>query len=72
MPFKRLEQFNEILPLLRRTFSAFQPAERRQMGQRVTGGAARSRHGGSTAATEVDSSRGDMVLPVVAKILGLE
>jgi hypothetical protein len=65
------DQFNEVLPLVRRTFSAFPPAERRQMGQRVTSGVSRAKTASATAA-QVDESRGDLVLPVVAKILGLE
>jgi len=65
------ENFTEILPLLRRTFSTFTSPERRQMGERVAGGDRKPRKA-AAAAVQVDSTRGDKVLPVVAKILGLE
>jgi hypothetical protein len=63
------ETFHQILPLLRRTFSTFQPAERRQMGERAAAGTTQKR---KTSAASIESRRGDMVLPVVAMILGLE
>ncbi|ERN42262.1 hypothetical protein KR51_00010720 [Rubidibacter lacunae KORDI 51-2] len=58
--------FTAMLPLLRRTFSTFAAAERRQMAERV-------RHGGTTGAIapdEADAS-GAAVLPLVAQLLGV-
>jgi hypothetical protein len=62
--------FTSSLPVLRRTFATFSPAERRQIGERV-------RRGGQTAAAadaddELDHERAAQVLPVLAQILGVE
>ena len=64
------EAFVAVLPLLRRTFSAFPPPERRQMGERVRrdgGNAARP----GTLPTGIDPARADAALPVLALLLGL-
>jgi hypothetical protein len=62
--------FTGSLPVLRRTFATFSPAERRQIGERV-------RRGGRMAAAadpddELDHERAAQVLPVLAQILGVE
>jgi hypothetical protein len=62
------ETFVQLLPLLRRTFSTFHTAERRQMGEKVKGLAGRSRG----PAASYDDVRGDAVLPLLAQMLGLE
>lgn len=62
------ETFIAILPLLRRTFSTFAPAERRQMGERV-------RQGETTlqeTISELDLDRADAILPLLAQLLGVE
>jgi hypothetical protein len=67
------ETFIALLPLLRRSFSTFQPPERRAMGDKVrelhAGGAAQSGQtpGGDVA---VDEARAALVLPVLAQLLG--
>jgi hypothetical protein len=63
--------FITVLPLLRRAFSAFQPAERRQMGEHVRRGLTET---GARAAVsdEVDAERADAVLPLLAKLLGVD
>ncbi|HBY77572.1 MAG TPA: hypothetical protein DEG47_11380 [Cyanobacteria bacterium UBA11148] len=62
------DTFTALLPLLRRTFSTFSPAERRQMGERV-------RRGESVVVgvegQELDCDRANGVLPILALILGL-
>jgi hypothetical protein len=62
--------FEAMLPLLRRTFSAFQPGERRAMGELVRGlrgtGPPRQAH----PVEEIDPPRADLVMPVLAAILG--
>lgn len=63
------EVFTEMLPLLRRTFSTFAPAERRSIGERVREAAAPAR---KVTAAGFDESRADAVLPVVAKLLGIK
>ena len=62
--------FVAVLPLLRRTFSAFPSPERRQMGERVRRGAARSMVGGGPM-PNVDVIRADAALPLLAQLLGL-
>lgn len=61
--------FTELLPLLRRSFSRFAPAERRQMGERI-----RRRSLSSTPrpaeTTGINVERAARVLPVLARILG--
>ena len=64
------EHFLRVLPLVRRSFSAFGPGERRDLGQRARQGAP------DTSATVVahrwDETRAVMPLPVLRRILGLE
>ncbi|MEQ2008945.1 MAG: DUF5682 family protein, partial [Limisphaerales bacterium] len=65
------EQFDAVLPLLRRTFSTFQAGERRQMGTRVASGT-----GPKTTepllADDFDEARANAALPLVAQLLGLK
>jgi hypothetical protein len=66
------EEFIALLPLLRRSFSGFQPPERRQMGEKVKklrtpGGQAQS---GDGEIAPINRERADLVLPVLAEILG--
>jgi hypothetical protein len=66
------EEFIALLPLLRRSFSGFQPPERRQMGEKVKrlrapGGHAQS---GDGDMAPINRERADLVLPVLAQILG--
>ena len=56
-----------VLPLLRRTFATFTPAERRQMGERARAG---GRVGGS-ADEDLDPTRVELVLPILRQILGI-
>ena len=74
------DAFVALLPLLRRAFSGFQAPERRAMGEKVkrlrlpgaVGGgahAAQSRSGGARA---LDTGRANVVLPVLAQILGVQ
>ena len=65
------DHFTAALPLLRRTFSTFQVAERRQMGSRVASGGGR----GATpaaASEEFDAARANQALPLLAQLLGLK
>jgi hypothetical protein len=62
------EAFVEALPLLRRTFATFAAGERRRIGERVMRG--EILHGGATPDL-VDPQRADMVLAVVAELLGV-
>ncbi len=67
------DTFLATLPLLRRAFSGFSSAERRQMGARLK----RLSPSGNSAATRpalapsIDQERAALVLPVLAEILGV-
>ncbi|WP_299490129.1 DUF5682 family protein [Acaryochloris sp. IP29b_bin.137] len=64
------DTFVTLLPLLRRTFSTFPAAERRQMGERVTQGTVGT--GLQSWESEVlDCDRAEKVLPLVAQLLGM-
>jgi hypothetical protein len=72
------EAFTDVLPLLRRTFSAYEPGVRRTLGELVRRGPGTG--GGATAAgtatpgfaADFDTERADAVLPVVRLLLGLD
>ncbi|KJK40915.1 hypothetical protein UK15_03740 [Streptomyces variegatus] len=72
------EAFTDVLPLLRRTFSAYEPGVRRTLGELVRrgpgagGGATASGSGIPGFAADVDLVRADAVLPVVRLLLGLD
>lgn len=63
------DDFQAILPLLRRTFSTFEAPERRNIGEKARAG------GGSVARAvsvgDVDAARGELVLPLLRQMLGL-
>ena len=61
--------FTDVLPLLRRTFATFGAAERRQIGERIRrlDGPARS----SVDDDGIDPARAELVVPIVARLLGL-
>jgi hypothetical protein len=59
------ETFPEVLPLLRRTFGAFPPPQRRAIGDRI-----RHLDAGPAQAEAGPHPRGDLVLPTVASLLG--
>ncbi|MEV6756016.1 DUF5682 family protein [Streptomyces sp. NPDC051214] len=67
--------FTDVLPLLRRTFSAYEPGVRRTLGELVrrgpaTGGAATLAGGIPGFGAELDGERADAVLPVLRLLLG--
>jgi hypothetical protein len=62
------EAFTQVVPLLRRAFSSFSAGERRNIGEKIKSGGTQVRVTVQTA----DSERADLVLPVVAALLGLE
>ncbi|MFF5520854.1 DUF5682 family protein [Streptomyces coeruleorubidus] len=71
------EAFTDVLPLLRRTFSAYEPGVRRTLGELVRrgpgagSGAAGTGPGIPGFAAELDTVRADAALPVVRLLLGL-
>ncbi|MFG3658209.1 DUF5682 family protein [Streptomyces sp. NPDC047706] len=72
------EAFTDVLPLIRRTFSAYEPGVRRTLGELVRRGpgqrAGTERAGAGTAGfgLGLDTERADAVLPVVRLLLGLD
>ncbi|WP_254398751.1 DUF5682 family protein [Streptomyces sp. AC602_WCS936] len=72
------EAFTDVLPLLRRTFSAYEPAVRRGIGELVRRGpegrvGVTVTDGGAPGfAPGLDTGRADAVLPVVRLLLGLD
>ncbi|MFI6566308.1 DUF5682 family protein [Streptomyces sp. NPDC050534] len=72
------EAFTDVLPLLRRTFSAYEPGVRRTLGELVRRGP--GERGGVTAAgsgipgfaADLDPARAEAVLPVLRLLLGLD
>ncbi|MHA6622870.1 DUF5682 family protein [Pseudonocardia sp. DLS-67] len=63
------DQFDEVLPLLRRTFGAFADPERRAIGERAAAldGAAPA----PRVADGLDERRAELVVPVFARLLGV-
>ncbi|MGW3495136.1 DUF5682 family protein [Streptomyces sp. NPDC001020] len=72
------EAFTDVLPLLRRTFSAYEPGVRRTLGDLVRRGP--GARGGATAtgagvpgfAVDLDNGRADAVVPLLRLLLGLD
>lgn len=65
------DRFEEVAPLLRRTFSTFPAGERRMMGERVRApaGAGSARAGSGAVAPEFDEARAEEALEVIELIL---
>ncbi|MCX5258037.1 DUF5682 family protein [Streptomyces canus] len=72
------EAFTDVLPLLRRTFSAYEPGVRRTLGELVRrgpgqrGSAAGAGAGIPGFGADLDGDRADAVLPVMRLLLGLD
>ncbi|WP_306321054.1 MULTISPECIES: DUF5682 family protein [unclassified Streptomyces] len=69
------DAFTDVLPLLRRTFSAYEPGVRRTLGELVrrgpSGSGASALAGGPSGfGEELDAERADAVLPVLRLLLG--
>ncbi|MEU3842391.1 DUF5682 family protein [Streptomyces sp. NPDC028635] len=72
------EAFTDVLPLLRRTFAAYEPGVRRTLGELVRRGPRERGRGAAVAegapgfGSGLDNERADAVLPVVRLLLGLD
>lgn len=62
--------FDELLPLLRRTFATFAAGERRGMGELARRGP-RTQGTHSPAAEDLDRARAEAVLPLLSRLLGV-
>jgi len=65
------DAFTQTLPLLRRTFSTFAAPERRMLGERASSSPQIAGRRSQIADAEFDVGRGEAVLPLVARLLGL-
>ncbi|MFE9646917.1 DUF5682 family protein [Streptomyces sp. NPDC006365] len=72
------DAFTDVLPLLRRTFSAYEPGVRRTLGELVRRGPGTRERAATTGtaipgfATDLDTDRADAVLPMLRLLLGLD
>ncbi|KOG34086.1 DUF5682 family protein [Streptomyces resistomycificus] len=72
------DAFTDVLPLLRRTFSAYEPGVRRTLGELVRRGPGQRGSGAAAGGgipgfgADLDGERADAVLPVVRLLLGLD
>jgi hypothetical protein len=68
------ETFTSLLPLVRRAFSDFEPAERRAMGERIRnlGAGDASAKPAANGLANLDHRRASRTLPVLAQILGVK
>ncbi|MER7185864.1 DUF5682 family protein [Streptomyces hyaluromycini] len=72
------EAFTDVLPLLRRTFSVYEPGVRRTIGELVRRGPGERLQGAVQTGgmpgfgAETDTGRADAVLPVLRLLLGLD
>jgi len=64
------DAFNDVLPLLRRTFGGFASGERRAIGERIAGSGAAGRAGAEPLV--LDHERAALVLPTLSALLGRE
>lgn len=62
------ENFESLLPLLRRTFSSFEDPERRQIG-RIIAGRNQSANDDEQA---IDKERANAMIPILSELLGIE
>jgi hypothetical protein len=63
------DAFDNVLPLLRRTIATFSVPERRSIGERILAGRRDRRSG---VAAGIDERRADLVMPILARILGVD
>ena len=63
------DAFDNILPLLRRTIATFSAPERRSIGERILAG---RRERSEAATAGIDERRAEMVMPILARILGVD
>jgi len=68
------DAFTALLPLLRRTFARYEPAERRRLGELARAGPARPTGAAPAAGASraVDEARGEAVLPLLLLLLGAD
>jgi hypothetical protein len=63
------DAFENVLPLLRRTVATFSVPERRSIGERILAG---RRERTAAAVAGIDEARAELVMPILARILGID
>ena len=66
------ETFMELLPILKRTFSEFSPAERRKLGEKAKAGGAGGIQTATASATSHNEEEAARVIPLIHRLLGIE
>ena len=66
------ETFMELLPILKRTFSEFSPAERRKLGEKAKAGGAGGIQTATASATSHNEEEAVRVIPLIHRLLGIE
>ena len=66
------ETFMELLPILKRTFSEFSPAERRKLGEKAKAGGAGGIQAATASATAHNEEEAVRVIPLIHRLLGIE
>ncbi|MEO1165759.1 MAG: DUF5682 family protein [Chloroflexota bacterium] len=61
------DDFESLLPILRRTFSSFEDPERRQIGRIIAGRVKTLEN-----AIEIDEDRANAMIPILSELLGIE
>ena len=64
-------QFYELLPIIRRTFSEFTPAERRKLGEKAKGYSTQGGQNNLSQSTEYNATDAARVLPLLQHLLGI-
>ncbi|MGV3588805.1 MAG: DUF5682 family protein [Adhaeribacter sp.] len=66
------ETFVQILPLLRRNFASFTPAERRKIGEKAKSNGSLTKTATQINTADFNYERAEKALPIIAQLLGLE
>lgn len=66
------ETFMELLPILKRTFSEFSPAERRKLGEKAKAGGTGGIQTATASATSHNEEEAVRVIPLIHRLLGIE
>lgn len=66
------ETFMELLPILKRTFSEFSPAERRKLGEKAKAGGAGGIQTATASTTSHNEEEAVRVIPLIHRLLGIE
>lgn len=66
------ETFIELLPILKRTFSEFSPAERRKLGEKAKASGKNGRLSATPLSPDCHEEEASRVIPLIYRLLGIE